>query len=375
MSTSNAYNAAGQTDRVLEFNRSGVNDWSTQAPSIDHAHNMPSWIGHPREKWGENGEADLRRARHLDETVQANAIPPGLAPVSSMWVGPNSTPESEGRKGTNVLSQKGTELLTVSGVRILCSDEDSGGFGLAELLTMPDLGVGPNLLRRGDLHDSGGSVTVARASDGSKGVWVEGINAWTSLGVALDLTSSATELSYVVHDRGAAARFAGMDVSAGYWSLQQDRASADGPRLTGDAIGTALRLGSVAARVDSIELTEKADVFIGRRGHDVVFGGAGDDRLVGASGDDWLFGGAGNDRLDGGEGNDMLTLGSGNDVVNGGGGWDTAVFQGRLAYFTVAQEGSGIRIAGIGGSSFVTNTEMFRFDDVAGSSADLFGFA
>ncbi len=244
---------------------------------------------------------------------------------------------------------------------------------LDDLLAQPDHGAGPTLERRGDLIEGGGVVFVDK--DANKGVWVEGVNIKSALGRSLDLSEADDALTYVVHDRGAEATFGKIVVSANFWSMQQDRADAVGANLTGNALETTLRLGSVVTGATSLVLSDAADGFIGRAGSDVVYGGAGDDRLSGGVGNDWLAGNGGADTLFGGTGDDVLVFDSGKDKLHGGAGRDEAVFFGRFAEFTITRTEDGLKVSGASGSAHVTGVETFTFDDRTISDSDLFGFA
>jgi Ca2+-binding RTX toxin-like protein len=57
--------------------------------------------------------------------------------------------------------------------------------------------------------------------------------------------------------------------------------------------------------------------------------------LTGSDGDDTLTGTAAADTLQGGEGDDVLIGGAGSDLLEGGAGFDTAVFAGRRADYTI----------------------------------------
>ncbi|MFM1887602.1 MAG: hypothetical protein RL026_2759 [Pseudomonadota bacterium] len=116
-------------------------------------------------------------------------------------------------------------------------------------------------------------------------------------------------------------------------------------------------------------LTANADNYAGTAGNDFVFGGASNDTLNGAAGNDALEGDAGNDSLLGGDGDDTLAGGSGNDLINGGNGFDTAVFSGNLADYTVTTNTqTGVttvvdnRVGGDGTDS-VQLVESLRFAD------------
>ena len=118
---------------------------------------------------------------------------------------------------------------------------------------------------------------------------------------------------------------------------------------------------------DGSQDTGGTDTYYGRKGADTLTGGDGDDLLYGGGGKDNLAGGAGNDILNGGNGKDTLEGGSGNDILDGGrGNKDVAVFDGNASDFTVSVEGTGYRVERTGvesESNFVTNVEIFRFDD------------
>ncbi|NBU73482.1 MAG: calcium-binding protein, partial [Bacteroidetes bacterium] len=59
--------------------------------------------------------------------------------------------------------------------------------------------------------------------------------------------------------------------------------------------------------------------------------------VIGAGGDDTIIGGSGDDTLNGGGNDDLLRGGPGNDVIDGGNGFDTAVFSGNRAAYTITE--------------------------------------
>src|SRR5262249_8643040 len=59
------------------------------------------------------------------------------------------------------------------------------------------------------------------------------------------------------------------------------------------------------------------------------------------AGSDAFHGGAGNDIMTAYAGNDTLSSGGGSDQLDGGGGWDTAVFTGQRASYSVARNANG----------------------------------
>lgn len=104
-----------------------------------------------------------------------------------------------------------------------------------------------------------------------------------------------------------------------------DRTVATGASNTGDAVG------DTYASIEIIELSSRADRFVGDAaddnvrggdGNDMLNGGAGDDKVIGGAGDDVLAGGADANLLFGGDGNDVLTGGTGADILLGDAGDD-----------------------------------------------------
>ena len=112
------------------------------------------------------------------------------------------------------------------------------------------------------------------------------------------------------------------------------------------------------------------DELWGLPGDDTIFGGAGPDRLFGNEGSDYLSGGAGNDLADGGDGDDrlfgkagddILRGGSGDDLLDGGKGSDTALFDGVLADYDVAE--NLVTHLATGEADTLLNIERLRFSD------------
>lgn len=172
-------------------------------------------------------------------------------------------------------------------------------------------------------HDG---VAIAHEAVKSQGVVIDAIQDISALGKALGLYGAGDTAAYAVYAKGAGADFDGAAVSAGYYSVQTNRAAADGPALSADAVETALKLASIIKGSGAIIATDGNDTFNGRGADDIVYGGASKDVLNGAGGNDHLDGGAGDDRIHGGAGNDTLIGGAGNDTLGGGEGSDLFVF-------------------------------------------------
>jgi Ca2+-binding RTX toxin-like protein len=133
-----------------------------------------------------------------------------------------------------------------------------------------------------------------------------------------------------------------------YFAAKQCLKAADLARsdaVTGDQTGTTrmkMSILSLAAAIEDIEGTSRAEKIIatnaddyvdafggadsiyGMGGHDLLFGGDGRDILRGGNGIDSLAGGRGADQMFGGRGADRLYA-SGLDILNGGSGADVFV--------------------------------------------------
>ncbi|GHD98541.1 hypothetical protein U879_08575 [Defluviimonas sp. 20V17] len=216
----------------------------------------------------------------------------------------------------------------------------------------------------GMVHGTGnGSVTIANTADGS-GVTINAINAWSQLGRDLGLSDSSS--GYVVAAKSASATIDGQDVSASYWSLQEDRASKDGAALTGSALTTAQLLGSVLTHTHDITLTDASDRFIGGGADERILGGGGNDYIATHGGNDVLLGGDGNDTLLGGAGNDTLAGGAGNDLIDGGAGNDQLLLQGVAQDYVLTSQADGKYVLEgpkMDGTDIIENIETFHFAD------------
>src|SRR4029077_17604358 len=79
---------------------------------------------------------------------------------------------------------------------------------------------------------------------------------------------------------------------------------------------------------------------------------------------EFAIGGSGDDTMIGNDVGNTLRGGPGNDSIDGTGGFDSAVFSGvRAAYTITALGGSNDRVTGPDGSDIVTNVEQLIFDD------------
>ena len=93
--------------------------------------------------------------------------------------------------------------------------------------------------------------------------------------------------------------------------------------------------------------------------------GGGNDYLDGGLGNDTINGGAGIDTINGGAGIDTLTGGLGNDSLTGGAGFDTAVFSGLRASYTVTHGVGSVTVNGADGVDTLTGIEKLTFADTS----------
>ena len=89
----------------------------------------------------------------------------------------------------------------------------------------------------------------------------------------------------------------------------------------------------------------------------------GGQTLIGRAGGDILVGNMGGDHLNGGAGNDVLIGNTGDDSINGGGGYNTAIFNGDLADYTIRQNGGTTTVKGPDGTDTVQKVQVLQFED------------
>ena len=101
----------------------------------------------------------------------------------------------------------------------------------------------------------------------------------------------------------------------------------------------------------------------GNWGNDTILGGDGNDRIDGGAGDDVLYTGSGNDYVQADYGNDTIYCGPGTNQVDGAAGTDTAVFAGNYASYALNLASGVTTVAGIEGTSSLSNIERIKFND------------
>lgn len=220
--------------------------------------------------------------------------------------------------------------------------------GSPDVPAEPEDAVGPEVGETVTARFTGAGEVVHGAdvvfAEGATGITVSAMNRYAAAGRELGLDGAST--AYVINRTGITVEIGGEQVSANYHSLHEDKATSGGAALTGNALQTALQLGSIYTGVATIVGTESKDAFYGRDHADSFDGGAGNDYMAGGAGDDLLRGGAGN------------------DMLVGGAGEDTALFSGTAdAYLLTHVGGVNYRISGLDGNDQLVEIERLRFDD------------
>ena len=161
----------------------------------------------------------------------------------------------------------------------------------------------------------------------SDGVRIEALNRSAETGRELGILSE--QPAYAVYEQGKTVDFNGTDVVAAYWSINGNQISRDDETpLSGTALETTLRFGSVLVDVEVVEGTPGRDFFSGR------------------SADDYFI------------------PGFDNDYFNGSKGDDTVQFIGTLREYTITANDNGTHVvAGPDGTNRIVGVETFVFAD------------
>lgn len=193
----------------------------------------------------------------------------------------------------------------------------------------------------GDLVEGAKSVKA----EGENGVLIQALNRFSTVGRELGLNAEAGP-AYAINVKGASATFDGGEVKASYYSLSENKAEAGGAELSGSALKTALKLGSIYIDVGTIIGSGANDRFQGRDQPDAFDGAAGNDYMAGAGGDDTFRGGVGDDKIFGGDDDDL------------------ALFSGTADDYMLEADGEGgYRISGLDGNDLLVDVERLGFDD------------
>ena len=121
--------------------------------------------------------------------------------------------------------------------------------------------------------------------------------------------------------------------------------------------------GDVFTDFESVTGSDYADSITGDTGDNFLNGGAGADTLVGGNGDDEFVGGDGDDVMQGDAGEDTFMGMGGNDSMDGGTDFDTAVYAGLMADYTVTTVDDLTTVVGLDGTDILTGIEFLRFSD------------
>jgi hypothetical protein len=114
----------GNTNPVVSFGLSGVNDWNTNSPFIDIVKTMRPWLGHTQEKWGALKFGDLREGGYLDDQGWLKEIPEGVDRVGTLWDWKEENVEY--RKGIYTMLYDGEGQINLSGNDIRIIERSDG---------------------------------------------------------------------------------------------------------------------------------------------------------------------------------------------------------------------------------------------------------
>ena len=92
--------------------------------------------------------------------------------------------------------------------------------------------------------------------------------------------------------------------------------------------------------------------------------------VASADQDDALSGNAGNDMIFAGSGNDRIRGGAGDDMIYGGAGFDTAIFAGAPAAYSVVVITDGLRVTGPDGADILHSVESLLFKPAPSNDAN-----
>ncbi|OED50631.1 hypothetical protein AB838_01605 [Rhodobacteraceae bacterium (ex Bugula neritina AB1)] len=102
------------TRQPIAINLTGIADWSTQAPFLDHFKTARPWIGHMPRRWGGATHGDLLAAGYLDPAGWPTGIPPELSSIGTMIL-TDLPPEAATLAGRYVLRFEGEGIVEVLG--------------------------------------------------------------------------------------------------------------------------------------------------------------------------------------------------------------------------------------------------------------------
>lgn len=201
--------------------------------------------------------------------------------------------------------------------------EDGGAFSLEEILTSesnapsqsaphPSLMIFANKeFGRADLITIDGDVVTAVGSN----MRIQAIGTSTLLGHELAELDVAFQGSYFVAERNVPTLVGDVEVTAGFWTVNANRFSKNGPELLDSALEAASLQAAIVTDVARIDGSNGNDTMFGGASDDVFFGGDGRDVINTRGGNDWLSGGNGNDVMNGGDGADMFVFDAGSDRI------------------------------------------------------------
>ena len=75
----------GFDDPSLALGLSGIADWQSQMPFINHMKSVRVWIGHTSSEWGAMSYDELKDGGYLDQNGWPTSIPTELQRIGTVW--------------------------------------------------------------------------------------------------------------------------------------------------------------------------------------------------------------------------------------------------------------------------------------------------
>lgn len=113
----------GLADPSLAMGLSGISDWSTQHPFLDHMKTARPWVGHLPDQWGGVSSEDLEARGFLDAAGWVWGLPDDITSVETLLL-TNQPEESAGLAGTYRVQWQGTGSVELTGRARVIRRED-----------------------------------------------------------------------------------------------------------------------------------------------------------------------------------------------------------------------------------------------------------
>ncbi len=116
-------NGMGLADPALAMGLSGISDWSTQHPFLNHMKTARPWVGHLPDQWGGVSAEDLEARGFLDADGWVWGLPEDITSVEALLL-TNQPPEGTALAGAYQVTWQGTGTVELTGrARVTRSEE------------------------------------------------------------------------------------------------------------------------------------------------------------------------------------------------------------------------------------------------------------